>query len=458
MTASASRVVARPRTGPVIGEAGVDGILRYRGIRYGRARRFERSEPVELHVEPVDATTPGSICPQWTSRLEAVMGPQAGAPEQSEDCLFLSVSTPDLSGVRPVMVWIHGGAFLSGGGTLPWYDGGQLAAEEDVVVVSVNYRLGALGFLVHEGVCEGDLGLRDQALALEWVRDNIEAFGGDPDLITLFGQSAGALSVLAHTCHPHTKTIGRRAILQSMPSVDVLHHRADAQAVGADFVEALDADPRQATIEQILDAQRVATGSYAARNSGMLSLPFVPVLGGYVDQISGTAAAERDEPLQIIVGWTRDELAAFAVGVTEEQGRSEILAETEPVFVQPAFDVVESCTRAGGEAYVYELSWAPVGGHGAVHCLEIPLLLGTAESWSNSPMLGVTSWPAVEHIGQPLRRAWARLARTGSPGSPTWWPRWTPDAPHVLAVDGALIVDPGEQSHAPLTPTTAQET
>jgi para-nitrobenzyl esterase len=107
------------------------------------------------------------------------MGKPWGAPPQSEDCLYLAVTTPALTGRRPVMVWLHGGAFVSGGGTLPCYDGGRLAADGDVVVVSVNYRLGVFGYLVHEGVSDGNLGLYDQMLALEWVRDHISAFGGD---------------------------------------------------------------------------------------------------------------------------------------------------------------------------------------------------------------------------------------------------------------------------------------
>ena len=115
---------------------------------------------------------------------------------QSEDCLTLNIWTPAAdSKKRPVLVWIHGGAFASGAGSLPWYSGERFAANGDVVSVSINYRLGALGFLCLPGVSDGNLGLLDQVAALRFVRDNIAAFGGDPDNVTVVGQSAGAASI-----------------------------------------------------------------------------------------------------------------------------------------------------------------------------------------------------------------------------------------------------------------------
>src|SRR5262249_51757249 len=114
-------VTARPPSGPVIGEH--DGVLRFRGVRYGVAERFQLPRPAAPRSSPVDAVLPGPICPQLGSRLEAAMGPPRDEPPQSEDCLHLAVATPALTGARPVLVWLHGGGFLSGGGTLPWYDG-----------------------------------------------------------------------------------------------------------------------------------------------------------------------------------------------------------------------------------------------------------------------------------------------------------------------------------------------
>ena len=141
-----------------------------------------------------DATRDGPIAPQGRSRLAHIMG-DFERP-QSEDCLTLNIWTPAPdSKKRPVMVWIHGGAFASGAGSLPWYSGESFAANGDIVAVSINYRLGALGFLCLPGVSDGNLGLLDQVAALRFVRDNIAAFGGDPDNVTVVGQSAGAASI-----------------------------------------------------------------------------------------------------------------------------------------------------------------------------------------------------------------------------------------------------------------------
>jgi para-nitrobenzyl esterase len=140
-------VLARPESGPVTGIRGADQMLRFPGIRYGTAERFAQPVRADQHADTVDATRPGPICPQLPSRLEPVYGPQWNQPPQSEDCLYLAITTPDLTGNRPVMVWVHGGGYMTGGGTLPMYDGGRLAADGDVVVVSINYRLGALGYL-----------------------------------------------------------------------------------------------------------------------------------------------------------------------------------------------------------------------------------------------------------------------------------------------------------------------
>lgn len=167
-------------------------VVRSGPVRYAVAERFARPRP----VRDGDRPPTGEICPQLPSRLDAVMGPPLDRHPQGEDCLNLTVTTPARDGAaRPVMVWFHGGGFSSGAGLMDWYDGGALATEGDVVVVAVNYRVGALGYLCLDGVSEGNLGLYDQLEALRWVRRHIAAYGGDPADVTVFGQSAGALSI-----------------------------------------------------------------------------------------------------------------------------------------------------------------------------------------------------------------------------------------------------------------------
>src|SRR5689334_18476325 len=178
-------------------------VLQFRGVPFaastGGANRFRPAQPVEPWEGVRNATKRGPAAPQPPSALEGALGGQQGA--QGEDCLSLNITTPGLDGARPVLVWIHGGAFVGGSGSVPWYDGESFARNGDVVVVSINYRLGALGFL-HVGhllgeayADSGSAGIADQLTAIEWVRDNIAAFGGDPNRVTIFGESAGGMSV-----------------------------------------------------------------------------------------------------------------------------------------------------------------------------------------------------------------------------------------------------------------------
>ncbi|HEY2482030.1 MAG TPA: carboxylesterase family protein, partial [Caulobacteraceae bacterium] len=188
-------------------------IKTYRGIRYGHAERFAQPELVPFS-EALLSDQRGPISPQRPSRLAMAMGPLP-ANHQDEHCQVLSVFTPSRVGKRPVMVFLHGGAYITGGGELAWYDGDKLAAEQDVVVVPVTSRLGALGYLLMPGSDGPSPGMSDQVTALKWIRANIASFGGDPDNVTVFGQSAGGLSILAMLACGHGGALFRRGILQS---------------------------------------------------------------------------------------------------------------------------------------------------------------------------------------------------------------------------------------------------
>ena len=171
--------------------------------------RFRPPQPSEWRGV-LDATRPGPIAPQLPSRLRAAMG-DFDAP-QSEDCLHLTVWTPEVDKRRrPVLVWLHGGAWQSGAGSLGWYSGAKLAARGDIVVVAPNYRLGALGWIAVEGET-ANVGLLDQEAALDWVRTHIDAFGGDPEQVTVMGQSAGAMSI---PCMLMREPLFHRGIMQS---------------------------------------------------------------------------------------------------------------------------------------------------------------------------------------------------------------------------------------------------
>lgn len=387
-------------------------------VRYAVAARFAPPRA----VGPEDpGPGPAQVCPQLPSRLDAVMGPPRDRHPQGEDCLYLDVTTPARDGAkRPVMVWFHGGGFSSGGGLLDWYDGGALATEGDVVVVSVNYRLGALGYLCLDGVSEGNLGLYDQLEALRWVRANIAGYGGDPDRVTVFGQSAGALSILLLTRLPQARGLFRRAILQSAPLSILTRPRTEAEDLGRLFTARLaahaegtdpaGADPRTAPPATVLAAHRDTALAHAKRSGSTLEPPFGPVEGAGPLAAAGTSPDAHVRGLDLMYGWNADDMTAFP---GEHGDPAELTRRT---YAEPLGALGERLVRAGARVHRYRLDWRPAGSpFGATHCVELPLLLGTREAWQTSPMLGRTPWHEVDALGRSVRAAWTSFARTGVP-------------------------------------------
>lgn len=372
-------------------------------IRYATAERFEPPRPATD-----DRPASGAICPQAPSRLAPVMGAANPQLPQSEDCLNLSITTPACDGAgRPVMVWLHGGAFVSGGGLQSWYDGAKLTQEHDVVVVSVNYRLGAFGFLRLDGVSDGNLGLLDQLEALRWVQRNIAEYGGDPSNVTVFGQSAGGLSTALLLGMPEARDLLQRAILQSAP-LPVIHQPDRAEDFGRGLADELKTDLRAVTPQQLIDA---TTAVSARRAMSPLDIPFAPIAGVYpVAAEVGQARAANGGGRDVMYGYTLDETTAF--GIPAENSAQ----VTRLVFEDPLEGFRADLVAGGSRAYSYCVRWRPEGSpFGATHCVELPLLLGDENAWQGSPMLGVTEWDEVERFGRAMRRAWATFAHNGIP-------------------------------------------
>ncbi|MEU9689607.1 carboxylesterase family protein [Amycolatopsis japonica] len=369
-------------------------IVRTGPIRYATAARF--APPVAVSGQRPSS---GEISPQPPSRLDRVMGPPRDRPPQGEDCLNLTISTPGLdAGRRPVLVWLHGGGFSSGGGLLNWYDGGALAAEGDLVVVGVNYRLGALGYLYLDGVSPGNLGLADQLEALRWVRANIAAYGGDPDNVTVAGQSAGGISIRLLMDLPEARGLFRRAILQSAPLGLATRSPEQADKLGQVFADALGTDPRTAGITEILAAQKETALTNLRLSGDPMAPAFVPV-----DKAEGTSFEDNVRDLDVLYGWNADDMTAFPGA-----------AGTDEVYIGPLADFGDRLRGAGAGVWSYRLDWRPEGSEfGATHCVELPLLLGTREAWRDSPMLGEVPWAEVDAFGAALRAVWATFARTG---------------------------------------------
>ncbi|MGA6205935.1 carboxylesterase family protein [Nocardia testacea] len=364
----------------------------------------------------LDAVRPGPAAPQLPSRLAAIMGDFEFA--QAEDCLTLNVWTPPRGGSRAVFVFLHGGGFVSGSGGLPWYDGAELAARENIVVVTVNYRLGALGFLYLPGVSPSNLGLLDQLAALRWVHDNIEGFGGDPGAVTVAGQSAGALSILTLLAGDRAHGLYRRAVLQSAPAGTNPLTIDETERVGALVLEELAIAPRDAgRLVEVPVAALLAAQSAVMRRTADPAEPVPPFRWIADDALVSadplTAVGMNGGEVELMVGTTRDEAAAFTPG-----DPALVRAVTERLFAGPARRLALLFTGRNAP-WLYRFDWSPPRSpFGACHCLELPFVFGNSAAWRQAPMLGGRH-PAP--LTEQVMSAWAGFVREGTPG----WARGT---------------------------------
>jgi para-nitrobenzyl esterase len=415
----------------------IDGVLEWRGIPYAKAARFVAPGPVAPWRGVREALEYGPSCPQPDTTLVEVLGPPPNPLPRSEDCLHLTVTAPERKGaLRPVLVWLHGGSYMVGSGSIEHYRPHKMVREGDVVVVRINYRLGVLGYLQLDGVSPGNLGLLDQIAALAWVRRNIASFGGDPERVTVFGQSAGADSVACLIASPLARGLFRRAVVQSAPF--------GARETGADYarrtagylVSALrGADPRSVSIGELLDAQSAAVMVADRREGSKSAMPYGPVVGGAVlpRHPFDTDGPARTEPLDVIVGWTRDDVSPFVYLRPDVQRLVRLpfapfIVEgvtaglTRWVFGRPAMRLANALTATGARVYTYRIDWAaPAFLMGACHCIDLPLLLGDETTWREAPMIGGASWSTIDELGARMRGAWSSFARDGEPivpGSP----------------------------------------
>lgn len=407
----------------------VDGdVVRALGIPYAEAARFAAPVQVTRHEEPVNAFQRAPAAPQLPPKLfDRLIGGDDGLGTD-ENCQRLSVTVPaDLGGVEqlPVLVWIHGGGYVAGAGDLAHYDPAALVAEQRVVVVTVTYRLGMLGFLGDGDDVPANLGLLDQLMALRWVRDNITAFGGDPDLVTLFGQSAGADAIAQLMISDGAEGLFRRVIMQSAP----LGVTAGRAAMSEAMLGAVGELSREAPVEEIVALQPVA--ERAARRFGKPSRQpfgvqygFPPVPEEADRDAAWRAAAQR---VDVLIGSTLEEagvIAAVVPGLDVVFGlpvlgpfvrRLIATPLTRSMYDTPARRFVARHRAAGGCAYRYRMTWRPDdNGYGAAHLTDLPLLLGSRQAWQGAALLGSTDWADVDRRGRVVRRIWAEFARSGA--------------------------------------------
>lgn len=393
-------------------------VKRHYGIRFARAERFEAPIREPFAGVPDTEGVAGPMAPQVPGMLEQLLG--AADMVIDEDCLSLNVFVPEhapAGSPLPVLVWIHGGAYLNGSGSGPWYEGTKLA-HRGVVVVTINYRLGALGFLGAD-----NWGTLDQICALEWVRDHIAAFGGDADNVTIFGESAGGSAVLSLMAAPSATGLFHRAIAQS-PSIRQLRTLDVAEEWEQVFLQAAGvrdrAGLRSLTVDQLLAAQSEVS-RMPNRNYDMFS----PAAGGsgLAIDIMGAAASN---PVPLVIGTTRDESRLFTMfdpqyaNCDTEQWRgflagyfadrvdhvqqvfeahrvgstpAQLIAavQTEHTFRQPAIALAEQRARNGSPTWMYWFTWASsaFGGLlGSCHALDIPFVFDNLSAPGIDALLG----------------------------------------------------------------------
>jgi para-nitrobenzyl esterase len=460
---------------------GVDasGVVQFRGVPFAAppvgGRRFRPPEPVTRWDGARDASAWAPRAPQ---SLEPGPFRRVVDVPVDEDCLYLNVFTPSTDpgadGQRPVMVWIHGGAFTMGSGCL--FDAAELARRGDVVVVTVNYRLGALGFcyLDHLDASSngtGNLALLDQIAALRWVHDHVAAFGGDPENVTIFGESAGGHSVGCLLTAPGARGLFHRAIAQSGAGF-FLREVDQAVATTTSFLDQLGVtdvdDLRAVPFARLVDAQ--AGFSFSPTRDGVV------LCDGVLDAVAAGACA--DVPL--LVSHTRDEMRLFAIdgragampandaelarrlahvfadGATAAEAyraaepdasAAELWTSflTDQRFHMPDFALADARLATSADVWLARISWpspAMAGGLGACHAIEIPFLFPGGGNLGG--MTGDAGPPP--RLAHAIQDAWAAFARHGDPATDALppWPRYDREQRCVMEFDDdcSVLADP----------------
>lgn len=484
----------------------VDGVWAFLGVPYARPPvgplRWRPPQRPDPWSGVRDASHPGPLAPQSPSSAAAAL---PGDPaEQSEDCLHLSIWTPapDASG-RPVLVWVHGGGFTSGTSGSVLYRGHRLAAEGDVVVVNVNYRLGALGFLAHpalasDGGIAANWALLDQIAALRWVREHVASFGGDPSDVTVFGESAGAMCISTLLASPSAHGLFGGAVIQSGPPY--VHTRPRALDAASCFARELGiAEISRESLESVpADVLVTALSTLARRRPrpGELPQPLLPVVDGVtlpatpIEAIAGGSASG----IAVIVGTNRDEMSFFALSDPstramdmhslkkriersvpdlppaqvvdhyletfarrgERSGPSElwIAAGSDIVFRWPSLRLAAALRRHDPRTFVYLFTWeSPAFGGvlGATHALEIPFVFGTyADRGISRFAIGDRDGDRdrgargeADALSEAMRRSWVSFARSRDPSNDLVgrWPSWDRERRATMVFGRSISVE-----------------
>lgn len=466
----------------------IDGVLAWKGIPYAKppvgSLRFRAPERPDSWEGIRDATSFSPVAPQSQREIMEFFGNDIS--NMSEDCLYLNVWSKGADDKkRPVMVWIHGGAFVSGSGSSSWYDGASFAAQGDVVVVTINYRLGILGFLHlgemggEEYATSGNCGIQDQVAALQWVQENIAAFGGDPNNVTIFGESAGAMSIGVLLGFPSAQGLFHKAILQSGAAANV-HPSEKATKIAGRLVEALQVDPTNLSKLEELPVEQLIQASDL-----MPPMSLVPVIDGislpkHPEEAIANGSAKD---VTILIGTNKDEYNIFSVFNPEWKNADETMVTqlfektfgplvplissylggnqplsqelynnllTMSIFTYPAQKLTELQVKQGAPVWMYRFDWeTPVFGGAlkSTHALEIPFVFNTLNTPNTENFTG--SSPERQLLADQMHLAWINFARNGNPNSENLpeWPKYNLNdrSTMIFNLESAVENDPNRQ-------------
>lgn len=446
-----------------------NGVYVWKGIQYAKAPvgdlRFKSPQPPERWMGVRDASEYGPVAPQINIVNQSPI---------DENCLNLNVWSPDTKNKKhPVMVWIHGGAFYTGAGSWNIYNGAKLSQKGDVVIVTINYRLGALGFLYFDKINKdtnsfiNNIGIRDQIAALSWVKENIEAFGGDANNITIFGQSAGATSVLTLMSTPSAKGLFHKAIAES-PPLNEFWTPDEATMVTKKYLALLGVPENNLEELYHIPAYTLAKTAYEMIQNFSSQIPGVGTFAPTVDHKyifpiyeNCTTTDTLKAGIPLLIGTNRNEANLFnkmemipfsakeheiermiptisddeKERVSEVYKRKNIIKEqlvcnvvTDGVFLVPAIQYADAKSKCA-PTYMYRFDWrsAPLlfSGYRSCHALDVFFVFNTFDTEAGKKVTSLARKKKVYSISHDMQQAWINFARTGNPngfGYETWKP------------------------------------